>query len=469
MGSLHSKRKFGFWILTVAMLVTGSLYFLTRGKPASGNQSSSQSLDANGDEKVIAEVTHPHAGGIDRICMQPGTIEPIAAADLYAKVSGYLVEQKVDIGDVVKAGQELARISAPEHVEKQIGLDVAEVTRAKAKVQQMAAAIETANADLATATAMIAHAEAEKKSKASSREFRQKQLERIKGLVARMAIDAKLEDEHEDQYQAAVSAELAASESVVAAQRKEAAARARVKQAEADLKFAEAEVKSARAKLEKSKVLRDYTIIRSPYNGVVTKRNFHIGEFVRSADSGADRVPILAVDRTDKMRVVIQIPDRDVPFVDRGDSAVVEVDALSGQVYKTRGNERVEITRMAASEDPHTRMMRAEIHLTNPDGKLRRGMFGRVTLVLQRGVPDSLRIPSAALVGKTEGGKGMVRVVKDGKPHLISVSYGTDNGSEIEVLSGLTLADQVIVRANGVLNDDTSITTVDAKPGKSGH
>src|SRR6185369_3113051 len=105
---------------------------------------------------------------------------------------------------------------------------------------------------------------------------------------------------------------------------------------------------------------------------------------------------VLAVERTDVMRVVIQVPERDVPYVNPGDPAVVEVDALPGLAFRTRGSERVEVSRMAASEDPRTRMMRTEVDVKNPEGKLRRGMYGRATLTLEPGAADALRIPSAA-------------------------------------------------------------------------
>src|SRR4051812_42266374 len=57
---------------------------------------------------VAVEVTSPRPGGIDRVCRQPGSCEPMEFADLYSKVSGFLAEQSADIGDPVKAGQVLA-------------------------------------------------------------------------------------------------------------------------------------------------------------------------------------------------------------------------------------------------------------------------------------------------------------------------------------------------------------------------
>jgi len=242
-----------------------------------------------------------------------------------------------------------------------------------------------------------------------------------------------------------------------------------VKQAQADHRFAQAEVQTARARLERSQVLADYAVIRSPYTGVVTKRNFHPGDFVRAADSGGERIPVLAVERTDVMRVIIQVPERDVPFVHCGAPAVVEVDALPGVVFKTRGDEKVEVSRLAASEDPHSRMMRTEGHVKNPDGQLRRGMYGRVMLTLRVGEPGAFRIPSAALSGKADGANGTVRVVREETVHLVPVRYGVDNGSDVEVLSGLTAEDQIIVWASAPVDEGAAVSVSEAKSAQAGH
>jgi HlyD family secretion protein len=469
---MQSKRSSGNWqrwlvaMAVVAAVGTGGAYLVIRGKAAAGSTPPDHPIGTNSAPTTSVEVISPRPGGIERVCLQPGSVEPFESADLYTKVSGFLAEQKVDIGYPVQVGDVLARISVPEY-ETQVKQDTADVVRSEARVDQMTAAITTAEADLGAATAAIALAKAEDKSKASYRAYREKQRDRIKGLVARNAESAKLADEEEDHFQAAFSAELAAGEAVNGARQKEGAARARVKQAQADLRYAKAEVETAKARLEKSRVLLDYTIIRSPYNGVVTKRNFHPGDFVRSADVGGERVPVLAVERTDKMRVVVQVPERDVPFVTLGAAAVVEVDALPGVEFKTRGAEKVEVSRLAASEDPATRMMRTEVHVKNPDGKLRRGMFGRVALTLQPGAPGAYRIPAAALTGKADGEKGSVRVIRNDKAYVVPVRYGADNGSEVEVLSGLTPADRVIIRASGPLDDGSAVTVAEARPSKA--
>jgi HlyD family secretion protein len=442
-------------VVALAVMVLLGRFAFVRGTSDSKTSSDSGPGPAG---KVAVDVIYPRSGGIERICTQPGSVEPFESADIYTKVSGFLAEQNVDIGYKVKQGDILARIAVPE-LEKQVQQDKADVVRAEARVDQMKSAIATAQADVGAATAAIALADAEALSKVSYRAFREKQRDRMKDLSARMAIDVKLAEESEDQFQAAISAESAAKQAIVAARQKENAAKARVEQARADLRFAEADVLSAKAHLERSQVFLDYTVIRSPYTGVVTKRTFHRGDFIRAADSGGDHVfPLFAIERTDRMRIVVQVPERDVPYVDPGDPAIVEVDALPGVKYCTRGDEKVGVSLLADSEDPHSRMMRTEVHVNNADGKLRRGMFGRVTLILEPGAAGACRIPSTALAGKGADGKASVRVVRDGKIRSVSVTCGADNGSEVEILSGLTTDDRVVVRAMSAVHDGDEVS-----------
>jgi HlyD family secretion protein len=107
--------------------------------------------------------------------------------------------------------------------------------------------------------------------------------------------------------------------------------------------------------------------------------------------------------------------------------------------------------------------MRTEVHVKNPGGKLRRGMFGRVTLILEQGAPNSFRIPSSALTGKADGGKGFVRVVRADKVSIIPVRYGADNGTEVEILAGLQAGEHIIVRAAGPISEGTQVVEPEAQ------
>lgn len=457
--------------VAIGLAVVGSLYAFARDRHASVGEAPHAEAKSTG---VTVEITHPLPGGLKRVCVQPGTLEPFQASDLFAKVSGYLVEQSVDDGSRVKEGQVLARIHVPE-LEKQVQKDTAEVTRTEARLNQLSAAIMTADAELNAATANVALARAELKSKIASRTYQQKQRDRFHELATQNAVDARLVDEQQQQFEAATSAELAAEAAINSAVQKEAAARAKVEQAKADESFAKADVQVAKAQLEKSQEWLGYTVIRSPYDGVVTKRNYHPGgngrpaAFIRAADSGGEHKPLLTVERTDIMRVVVQVPDRDVPYVDVGDEAIVEIDAFPGEQFKSTDKQKVAISRAASSEDHVTRTMRTQVDLLNPTGRFRSGMYGQVTLTLQNASQTAVRIPSKSLFGKAEGGRGSVRVVKGSRVFVVPVRFGVDNGVEVEVLTGLSQEDSVVIRTNAPVDETTTVTTVAAKAVGGGH
>ena len=450
-------------LLIVIGLAAGGWYAAARGKSVFGGEAA-RHTETKPAAAVSVEVMTPRPGGIRRMSVQPGTVEPFQAADLYAKVSGFLVEQRVDIGSRVNKGDVLARIAVPEY-EKQVQRDTARAKNAAAKVKQMEAHLKAAQAEAKAADAAVVLARVMVRAKVYFRQYREKQLERIRALALKEAVDAKLVDEQEDYYLSALEGENAAKEQVNASQEKAVAARAVIEQVEADVEEAKAGVEVAAAEVQKSQVLLDYTVIRSPYTGVVTKRSFHPGDFIKSADQGGS-VPILAVERTDRMRMVVRIPDRDVPYVSLGDPAVVEIDALPGVVFQTTGGNVVGVSRWAESEDPQTRTMRTEVDVPNPDAILRTGMYGRVTLTLSDGTPNAVRIPSAALLSQSEGGRGSVRVVRGDKVAVVPVRFATDDGLEVEIVAGLSPTDRVIVRATGPAEEGA---TVSIEGESSGH
>ncbi|OWK37854.1 efflux RND transporter periplasmic adaptor subunit [Fimbriiglobus ruber] len=450
--------KWALWVIglfVVVVLAGGGIYAFERAR-ASFSREAGQDDSTKPPGRVGVEVVHPKAGGIQRVSTQPGTVEPFEAADLYAKASGFLAEQSVDIGSRVKKGDVLARISVPEY-EKQVARDEAKVRDADARVKQMEAHLTAAKADARAADASVTLAKVMVRAKTAFYQYRDKQLKRIKELVRAKALDARLEDEQEDYYLSALEAENAAREGVNTAQERAAAAHAKITQAAADVDEAKADVGVAQAELEKARVLLNYTVIKSPYTGVITRRSFHPGDFIKAADQGG-LVPLLTVERTDVMRVVIQVPDRDVPYVHKGGPAVVEIDALPGTVFETKGDDKVVVSRWADAEDPATRTMRTEVDVKNPNSLLRHGMYGRATLILSPGTPNALRVPSAALVEKAEGGRGSIRIVRDDKVHIAPIRFGTDNGLEVEVISGLSPTDQVIVRTTGSVEEGTPVT-----------
>ena len=259
-------------------------------------------------------------------------------------------------------------------------------------------------------------------------------------------------DEHQYDLDAARAGERSSQAAVQTTHAQVGAADAKVRQAQADANQARAAVRVAEARLARAKVMASYIRIIAPFDGVVTRRSFHPGAFIRSAADGSP-VPLLTVMRTDLMRVVIQVPDLDVPLLDVGDRVTLTVDALKGKEFVGA------VARLGKSEDPNSRTMRVEVDLPNPDGQFVEGMYGRATIELQPPTEKLTRAGGFAWSVTPERGKTAVFVVRDGKARKTSVTLGGDVGVALEVLSGLGPVDEVIVRPGTALVDGASVVT----------
>ena len=450
----RTLRRMQWWIVALAAVLAGGAVLQQVGcgianeptLPARKNGNAAASASQQARPRV--PVSKPRKGGIPRSTTQPGTIESFDYADLYTKVSGRLRTQSVDIGDSVQVGQMIAEIDAPEYLEA-LHEEEAAVARAEAEVAQMEARVTTASAEYDAAFANIAFVEANLAKATSYRKFREIQFKRISDLFDRHSIEERLVDEKHEERDAAAAAENSALAAIVSAKAQATAAKARIASADADLLDAKAKVRLAKAKVARAQVWVDYLKIISPYNGVVTRRSFHVGDFIRDADQGGN-VPVLTVARTDLMRVVVQVPERDVPYTNVGDPAIVEIDALAGEKFHGK------VARFANSEDRVTRTMRTEVDLPNPKNRLRDGMFGRVTITVEDGA-KGLTVPSSSVFTDPRSKKPALFVVRNGKVYRTPVEVGQDDGSHTEILSGLSANDYVVRRPSGDLTDGAAV------------
>jgi len=460
---MRNSLKRQKWFIAGAGLVLASLAVMPRMQSGavrgeqrtaraagqSGGQASGSSEQPSARPSMArVSVVKPVKGGIARTTTQPGTMEAFDFADLFAKVSGYVKVQTVDIGDKVAVGDVLVEIDAPEFVE---ALREAEAAQAQAEAQviQMQARVDTAKAEFDAAESNIELVEADLGKAESYLKFREKQYQRISDLFKLKSIDERLVDEKFEQRDAAQAAENSAKAAIVSAKSQALAAKARIASAEADVIDAQAKVRLAKSRVSRAQVFVNYTRIVSPYNGVITRRSFHVGDFIRAADQGGSE-PLLTVARTDLMRVIVQVPEREIAYTNVGDSASVELDGIAGAKFNGA------VSRIAQSEDRVSRSMRTEIDLKNDSNKLRDGMFGRVTIVLQE-APKGLTVPASSVIADRKSKTDSVFVVRDGKLRLLHVEVGQDDGIRAEIISGLSANDRVVARPGNDLSDGMAV------------
>jgi HlyD family secretion protein len=420
-------------LLFVAICVIG-VSLLVVWKSQAQNESKSDPTP----KAVAVEVVLPRPGGIERTLTRPASIHAFQRADLFAKVSGFLQNQVVDIGSGTKAGQVLAEIFAPE-VKAGVEKAQADQRKSKALVGVAKAGLATSQANLKEARAKLEQTQADLESAKATLKLREEQYNRIAALAKLKAIEEELVDEKFQARAAAQAAERSSVKAISTAQAAVVAAQAQVDRAQADLADAQAQVEVRGAELEQAQALDEYTRIRSPFDGVITRRTFQNGDFIRDAASGATE-PILSLVDTHLMRVVVWVPDQDVPRMHVGNKASLSAFALPSRTFQGQ------LARTAMSEDYASRTMRVEIDVPNREQLLTDGMYGSASIDMGRDM-NAMTIPSICLSGdEGKNGERTVYVVRKGKAHGLTVKIGANDGSQAEVLNGLTADDKVVTQ-----------------------
>ncbi len=381
----------------------------------------------------------------------PGTVEGYETADLYAKVGGYLEEIRVDIGDEVTKGQELAQLNVPE-MHKDLQRRQAQLAQARADVVQTEAAVHQAEAMIANAEAALEESKADRAAKEALVRFRQAEHGRYQNLVEQSAARSDLVDESRFRLDSA-RAELQTVEARIrTAETQVDSAKASLAKAHADLESARANVDVAQADVEYVETMMQYTTVRAPFDGQVTRRWVDPGAFIQSAEGSSAAQPLLTVTRLDRVRIHLDLPMAEVRLLDLGDRVVLDrINVLPGASFEG------EVTRFSPALNLGSRMLRVEIDLENPERRLRPGYYGYVTVYLDE-FADAPVIPSSALL--SDGEQKYVYVVSDGTARKRSITTNYEDGIIVGVASGLEGGEQVVRAGGAQITDGQEVIPV---------
>ena len=229
-----------------------------------------------------------------------------------------------------------------------------------------------------------------------------------------------------------------------------------VDNAEGRLAVARAGVELARANLERTDTLLRYSKLVAPFAGVVTMRYVDPGAFIPSATSGsaAQTAAIVTLADFNTVRVQVALPEVEAALAQVGQPVKFTVDALPGKSFTAR------ISRLSYALDDATKTMLVEADLPNADLTLRPGMYA-ITKVGVDKHTDVLAIPVEALV--MEKVNAFAFVVVGGKAKKTAIKIGFNDGAKVEVASGLTGSESVILVGKMILADGAAVNATEAK------
>ncbi len=370
MASERSKgKKMKLFLLGggLAVLLGAGVWVLESGtQPVEQRTSSSSGGPATAAKGMTSvpevQVVKPSRRDVAATLRIPATVSPLYQTTLYAKVSGYLKSIHFDKGDLVKQGQVLAVLDAPE-IEQQYEQALADYTIKKVTYERLAQVWKE-------------------------------------------------------------------SPDVIAKQ---------------DVDVADASAKASQHLLEQRQTWLDYTKVRAPYDGILTARFADPGAMIQVATASATQaVPLFTIMDISTLRFYLNVPQEDASFVQRGTPATI--------VLKAPVEKRIEaaVTRSTGSLDPATRTMLVEVDVRNPGYALAPGMYAEVVLALRRH-RGALVVPPAALV--SDNSSKSVFVVEQGVARKVHVKTDIDDGVWIEITSGLTGDEDVVVVGKSQLTD----------------
>ena len=240
--------------------------------------------------------------------------------------------------------------------------------------------------------------------------------------------------------------------------------------AQQDVDMAYAKYREAQAAVATLQTMYGYTKIVAPFDGVITGRFADPGALIRAGggDIGVDETsglispgasegagghregggPILTLADIDKLRIYVYVPEASYPYIHHGTPASLHFEEFPDRVFNGT------VARYASSLDLATRTMLAEIDIDNPGRLVYPRSYAHVTIQLVRH-PDALSVPASAIQGS--GDSARLLVVDEGKLLEVPIKTGINNGSYVEVTSGVTAGSLVVATYSNTLTSGQQV------------
>lgn len=201
--------------------------------------------------------------------------------------------------------------------------------------------------------------------------------------------------------------------------------------------------RQSEAVLNRLKQLQSFGTVVAPFEGRITRRNINLGELVNAGNVGNAQA-MFSMARTDRLSVYVYLPQDRVPQVKVGDEVLVYQTNAPDKIIKGR------IARTAGAIDTNTRTLQVEIEIPNENNALLPGAY--VEVAMQIALGNNLIVPTNTLIFGA-GGPFIATVNKENRARKKKVTLGVDFGNQVEIRSGLSPDDLMILNPMDSLVD----------------
>lgn len=209
-----------------------------------------------------------------------------------------------------------------------------------------------------------------------------------------------------------------------------------------------AALQAAEANVRRLQELQSFERVYAPFDGVVTARNTDIGALIDAGGGNSQPRDLFRIAAINQIRVFVAVPEIYAPAIHDGATATLTLDEYPGQPFTGT------VARNSSSIDQTSRTLNVEVDVPNAQHRLLPGAYVFVHFRMPQAV-QSLSVPANALLFRAQGTQ--VGVVRNGRVHLQNVTIGHDNGSTLEIATGLSASDNVILDPADSLSEGQSV------------
>lgn len=347
-----------------------------------------------------------------------GDLQPYREVDVVSNAAGSIRDISVKVGDRARKGQLLATVEIP-----QVAEDLRRADDAQRNAQDNVQLAQN-ELDGAKATHEIAALTYQRLAALAARQ---------PGLVAPQELDTARRTE------TAAAAGVASATSALAAARR---------QAEADT-----------AAVQKVPSLVNESLVVAPFDGVITRRYVNPGAIPQSGPQ-SQAMPVVRISQDDLLRLFVPVPPSAAPGIRIGEEVQVRVPALR------RGFSGI-VSHLGGPAAPSGGEMQAELVVPNPSLVLASGMRAEVDLRLGRGF-HALAVPVESVNAARGAAAGYVTVVTpDHRVEMRRVELGLETANLVEVRSGLSEGEMVVLNGRSALSPGQEIRPKPAAPAEA--
>jgi len=187
--------------------------------------------------------------------------------------------------------------------------------------------------------------------------------------------------------------------------------------------------------------------VKSPIEGTVIRYYVDIGDSVIPQEP-MPQEPVVNIAYMDKVKIVVNVGEKDITKLRKGEKVRVSVDAYPEENFLGR------VVKVAPAVDPGSRKLKVELEIENKDHRLKPGMFADVEIIYNEH-SNVLVVPRISVLEKE--GRTILFTVEDGRAKLREVKTGVSDGEKVEIIEGLSEGEGVIVEGNYGLTDGAKV------------